>query len=336
MFKNYIKTALRNHIKNKWISLINIFSLAIGIACCILIFIYVAHEFSFDRFHVNLDELHRIYYRVVTSENEVLYSSLNPHELVAELQQHYPAIKKATAFQRSRTLIEYNQQRFQEQFALVDSTFLTMFSFPFIAGDPQQALRSHDHVVITKEIADKFFGEVNHDYSQVIGKVISFYRGSDRKKDHIITGILKPLPKTSSLQFDLLILKQENSFYSRSNNAFGELSVYLQLNPGQDPNVVEASLHPLIEKFYGKTIHDLREKGVLQDADDCFQLKMQPLGDIYFNQNVLSKYEAQSNKIYSYILIGIGLLILTLACINFITLSIGQSLNRTTEIGIRK
>jgi len=152
----------------------------------------------------------------------------------------------------------------------------------------------------------------------------------------MVTGILKPLPKTSSLQFDLLMLKEGNDFYSRSNNAFGELSVYVQLNEGYNRKDVESSLHPLVEKIYGKPINELRQKNVLKDSDDCFILKMQSLKDVYFNFEVDTKYATQSNKMYSYILIGIGLLILVLACINFINLSIGQSLNRTIEIGIRK
>ena len=335
MFKNYIKSAFRNHMKNKWYALINIFSLAIGIACCILIFVYVSHEFSFDRFHENVNDIYRIYYRVITGENEIHNLPLHPHSLVAELQNNYPMVKKATVYQRTRALIEHNDKRFIEQFAKVDSAFLTMFSFPLIAGNYENALSSHDKVVITEKIANKLFGDLNTDYSQVIGKVISIY-GDQNKKDYMVSGILKPLPKTSSLQFDLLMLTEGNDFYSRSSNPFGDLSVYIQLNEGYNRQDVEKSLHPLVEKIYGKPLKELRQKGVLKDTDDCFILKMQPLTDVYFNREVITKYAAQSNIMYSYILIGIGLLILTLACINFINLSIGQALNRTKEIGIRK
>jgi ABC-type antimicrobial peptide transport system permease subunit len=335
MFKNYMKSAFRNHVKNKWNSLINIFSLAIGIACCILIFVYVSHEFSFDQFHKNVNDIYHIYYRITTAENEIHSLSLHPHSLVTELQNNYPAIKNATAYQRTRALTEYNHKRFIEQFAKVDSAFLTMFSFPLLAGDPNKALLSHDKVVISEKMANKFFGELNNNYSQVLGKVITIH-GWRNGKDYIISGILKTVPKTSSLQFDLLMLKEGNDFYPRSDNAFGELSVYIQLNKGYNPEDVENSLHPLVETIYGKLIKELREKGVLKDNDDCFILKMQSLKEVYFNTEIGTRYEDQSNKTYSYILIGIGLLILTLACINFINLSIGQSLTRTLEIGIRK
>ncbi|MFC2088082.1 ABC transporter permease [Calditrichota bacterium] len=335
MFKNYIKAAFRNHIKNKWNSLINIFSLAIGIACCILIFVFVSHEFSFDRFHDNVNDIYRIYYRVITSEDDIYNITLNPHSLISEIHDNYPSIKRATAFHRSETLIEYDNQKFSEKFALVDSTFLTMFSFPLSVGDPQKALLSHDKVVITEETADKYFGNLNNDYSQVIGKVLSFYRGSS-KEDYMISAVLKPIPKTTSLQFDLLILKEGNDYYFRSSNPFGDASVYVQLNQGQNPKEIEASLQSLVEKIYGIPLAELKQKGVFKDVDECFTLKIQPLTDMYFNTEVMSMYEAQSSKTYSYILIGIGLLILTLACINFINLSIGQSLHRTLETGIRK
>ena len=128
MFKNYIKSAFRNHVKNKRNALINIFSLAIGIASCLLIFAYVSHEFSFDRFHENVNDIHRVYYRVVTGENEIYNLPLHPHSLVTELQNNYPAVKKATAYQQTRALIEHNDKRFMEQFAKVDATFLTIFS----------------------------------------------------------------------------------------------------------------------------------------------------------------------------------------------------------------
>lgn len=335
MLKNYLKTAFRNHIKNKWNSLINVFSLAIGVACCILIFVFVYHELSFDRFHENAEDIYRIYYRAETNENETLYSPLNPHSMVAEFNSNYPGVKKATSFQRSGTLIQYEDKKFDENFALVDSTFLTMFSFPLTVGNPEKALVTTDQVVITEEIADKFFGDLNNDYSQVIGKVLSFYHGT-KTKEHIITGVLKPLPKSSSLQFGLAILKEGNNFYYRSDDATGELSLYLQLEKGADAKAVEASLAPLIPKYHGEVIQYLRENGILKDTDDCVVAKLQPLLDIYFNQNIESSYEAKSNKMYSYILGGIGLLILTLACINFITLSLGHALTRTNEIGIRK
>jgi putative ABC transport system permease protein len=336
MFKNYLKSAFRNHVKSKWNSLINIFSLAIGIACCILIYVFVSHEFSFDRFHENAENIHQIYYEIITGKNEVHTSALQPHSLVHELHQNYESVIKASSFQRTNALVEFENKKFNEDFAKVDSTFLSIFSFPLIAGNEEKALLSDDQVVITKNIVDKYFENLNDDYSQVIGKTIGIYNWNDTRKDYIVTGVLKPVPKNSSLEFDLLMLKKGNDFYSRSNNIFGELSVFALLNDNYQPVDVKNSLVPLVDKLFGKTLKELRQKGVLKDSDDCFKFKMQPLADVYFNTEIQSRYEKQSNNSYSYILIGIGLLIITLACINFINLSIGQSLHKTLEIGIRK
>lgn len=335
MLKNYLKSALRNHLKNKWNSLINIFSLAIGIACSILIFVYITHEFSFDRFHENAENIYRIYYRAVLGDDEVVNLTLHPHSLVEEFQNNYPVVKRATAYQSTSALIEYNNKRFIENFAKVDSTFLSMFSFPLTAGDPETALLAHDKIVITEKIADKFFGDLNNDYSQVIGEVLTIH-GWNNDKDYIITGVLKPVPKNSSLQFDLVMLKEGNDYYSRSNNPFGELNVYVELNDGFNRKDFESSLHPLVEKIYGETLSEFRSKNIIKDTDDSFTLKVQPLADVYMNTDLMPQYVSQSSKMYSYVLGAIGLLILILACINFINLSIGQSLNRTTEIGIRK
>ena len=336
MFKNYLKSAFRNHIKSKWNSLINIFSLAIGIACCILIYVFVSHEFSFDQFHENGENIHQIYYEVITGENDIHTSGLQPHSLINELHQNFDAVIKATSFQRTSALVEFEEKQFNEDFAKVDSTFLSIFSFPLIVGNKEKALLSHDQIVITKRTAEKYFNDLNGDYSQVVGKTISIYNWSNKKKDYIITGILESLPKNSSLQFDMLMLKEGNDFYSRSNNIFGELSVFALLNNKHKPEDVRNSLAPLVDKLFGKTLKELRQKGVIKDSDDCFVFKIQPLADVYFNTEIQSRYEDQSKKTYSYILIGIGLLIITLACINFINLSIGQSLHKTLEIGIRK
>ncbi len=337
MLKNYIKTAFRNHLKNKWNSLINMFSLSIGITCSILIFVYVSNELSYDRFHENADNIYRITYRMIMGDDEVINYTLSPHELVAEFQENYPGVKSATAYQSTKALIERNNTRFNERFARVDTTFLSMFTFNLVIGNPETALSSHDKIIISEKLAHKFFGDLTGDYSEIIGEILSIYGYNDRqKKDYIITGVFEDVPKTSSFQFELLMLKENNNYYGRSNVAFGELPVYIQLEEGADPETVEQSLKPLVRKIYGKPLDELRSSGVLKDSDDSFVLSMQPLKDVYLNSEIISSYESQSDIMYSYVLAGIGLLILTLACINFINLSIGQSLNRTREIGIRK
>jgi len=335
MFWNYLKIAFRNHMKRKWNSLINVFGLAMATACCLLIFAYVSDELSYDGFHRNADNIYRIFYQGVTGEGEVRMSALLPHEMVKGLEDDYPAVKEASSFKTSRALFEHGDRRFFERLAMVDPSFLSMFSFPLLVGDPERALRNNNHILVTPKVAEKFFGDVKSDCSRAIGRHISGY-GWRGRKEYLVVGILKPVPKTSSLQFDVLMLYEDNDVYGGSNNPFGKLSVYVQLNDGQRRRGFETSLSPLVGGQFGKTIDGLRKRGDLKDSDDCFQLKVQPLSAVYFDRDVRNAYESRSSIVHSYVLIGIGLLVLAIACINLITSSIGHSLSRATEIGIRK
>jgi putative ABC transport system permease protein len=334
MFKNYLKIALRNHVKNKWNSTINVFSLAIGIACCILIFVYVANELNHDRFHVNGDHIYRVLNKLITGEGEIINNPLLPQELITELEHNFPAVKQASAYLLSEVQINIDERRFIEPFALVDSTFLSMFSFPLLAGNAITALNDINNIVVTRELADKIFPEAKGDYSRIIGKQVTIERNG--QEDFFISGVLESLPVTSSFQFNFLMPILEDVYYSQSNNGFGNRSVYVLLHSQYHTADFEKAMQPLVAKLFGEGIKQARRRGDLRDTDDCVEFMIQPLSDVYLNDDVYNRYEKTSNIAYSYILIGIGLLILCLACINFITLSIGQSLSRTTEIGIRK
>ena len=337
MVNNYLKSAFRHIFKNKWNSIINAFSLAIGVACAILIFVFVKHEFSYDRFHKNAENIYFVYNKVVTKdqEHEVYNLTLQPYELVEEIQRGFPGIKCATTFQSTRALMQSGDKRFIENFAKVDSTFLSMFSFPLTAGSKKTVLLESNTIVVSEALADKFFDDLNGDYSKAVGKVLTIANWSE-KTDYVITGVLKPLPDNSTMQFEALMLSKGNNKFSRSDNAFGEFNVYLQLNEGMKANDVEKSMASLISGLYGEAITMLKERNILIDTDEAFALKIIPLKEVYFRTDLSTRYVAASSILYSYVLIGIGFLIIALACINFINLSIGRSLNRTTEIGIRK
>ena len=334
MFKNYLKIALRNHMKNRWNSLINVFSLAIGIACCILIFVYVANELNHDRFHANESKIYRVVNKMITGDGDIVKNTLQPPDLVKELESNFPAVDHVSAFLRSNTQIDLGQKRFVEDFALVDSSFLTIFSFPLIAGNPRTALQGINNIVITRELAEKLFPETKGDYSQVLGKTVSIARNGS--EDFSISGVLETLPRTTCFEFNFLMPIQDNVPFVQSNNPFGNRSVYVMLNPKSNPEDFKTALQPLINKLFGNTLKQARIGRFLKDSNDCFEFILQPLREVYLNDEISNSYEKSSKAAYSYILIGIGLLILILACINFITLSIGQSLSRTTEIGIRK
>ncbi|MBU0712025.1 ABC transporter permease [bacterium] len=332
MFKNYLKIAFRNLIRHKTYSFINIAGLAIGIACCILIFLYVQHEWQHDRFHENADNIFRLMIQETAPDGEITFTTLLPISLSKVLEEEFPMINRATGFIRTGTRITYENQSFYEQFALVDAAFLEMFTFPFIVGDPATALSQPNSVVISESVVHKYFGETEGEFADVLGKVLIF----QSEEKFIVTGVMQSVPKTSSLEFDVLIPIKPDIPYFVARNWAGAATVYVQLTDGQDTKVLETALPSFMEKHLASTIKDHRTDIFGCDIKELFQLRLQPLTDIYLNSNIESHYTARGNIFYSYIHSGIAFLVLLTACINFMTLSIGRSASRSMEVGMRK
>jgi putative ABC transport system permease protein len=201
MFKSYFKIALRNLWKYKSITFINIFGLATGIACCILIFLFVQHEFKHDAFHEKANRLYRVDIEAKAG-NEVFYSALQPYEVAAAFKDNFPSVIRSTGYKNALSWIRYQDKYFEEKFAFVDASFLNMFTFPLLAGDPNTALESPNSVVITQGIADKIFGASVENYSNLIGKVLRLPKNN---KDFVVSGILSPIPAASSISFSILV-----------------------------------------------------------------------------------------------------------------------------------
>jgi len=332
MFKNYIKIAFRNLWKNKSISSINILGLALGIMCCIIIFLYVQHEFEHDTFHKKANRLYRVVIKS-TADNDVSYSPLQPYEVAAAFKENFPSVIRSTGFKTALSWVHYQDHYFEEKFAFVDSTFLSMFTFPLLAGDPTTALNTPNSIVITKEIADKIFGGSFEKYSGLLGKQLHLPKNN---ADFIITGILASLPTTSSITFSLLVPFVNHLPYSENNDTFGNTSVYLELNSKQPPKIIEQAASPLFERIFAEKITIWRTRGFLRNQKDIPCFLLQPLTDIYLDNRMENSYESQSSAAFSYILSIIAAIILVIACINFITLSIGNAVKREKEISMRK
>ena len=170
MFRNYMIVALRNVLRQKLYAFINVFGLAVGLACCILIFLYVRHEWQYDAFHENADRIFRVIVRETRPDGSVGFSTLHPASLAASLKEELPGFVRASGFIRSHTQVSYQEISFQESFGLVDADFLKMFSFPLLAGDLAAALRRPDGVVVGETVARKLFGNPGDDYAAALGK----------------------------------------------------------------------------------------------------------------------------------------------------------------------
>ena len=330
MFKNYLIVTLRHLRRKKLSTFINVFGLSLGLACCILMAVFAEYEWAFDGFHKNKDNLFRVVTQRFLPNGEAdefnRFDTLHPLWFVEALKNELPGVVHVSAFSLdSKVQISQGDKIFQQVVGLVSNDFLTMFTFPLLTGDPTTALARPDGVVITESIAHKFWGTKKNDYVSLLGQLMTI-----KKRNFVITGVMADVPKTSSLQFDVLISNENRGFRGSriSNQIFA--SVYVQTVEKYSKHLIEA-----LNRWDGKDkFGDLIAFNLI--AKDAFQLILQPLTDVYGNTDIPNIYGLQSDLTIVYILWGFAGVVLIIACINFTNLSIAESSGRVTEVGLRK
>ena len=337
MLKNYLKIALRNLRKHKGYTFINVSGLAVGMACCLLIFMLIRHEWSYDAFHANADAIYKVVIQETRPDGSLDYRLLMPPAMHESIAEAFPAIERHTRVVAGNTDLEKGNELFRQRLMEADSTFFELFTFPFLAGDPGTALDDPGSMVITEEVALKLFGEGEPGYRHTLGEVLSITR-RDVRYDFTVSGVVKALPSNSSLQFDAMIsFENYGTIQLGGNDWGGRTSTFIQLAEGQTEEAFEAALPPFTAIEFADRIEGRRNAGFLSDADDAFKLLLQPLRNVHLNPEIGTAYEVgPHNPRYSYILAGIALMVLLIACINFMTLSIGRSTGRAREVGMRK
>jgi len=335
MFSHYLKLSVRNLTKRWFHSLINILGLGFGIACFILIFIYVKHERSHDTFFQDANLVYRVVSRHVWANGERGISTLQPHEIVKGFKDDIPGVEYAIAFRKTPVWIGYGEKKLREMVGFAELDFFDIFSHTFVAGNKETALKNLYGVVLTKTVADKFFGDSISEYSEMIGEILEFPQRMPNL--YKVTAIIEDVPENASLQFDVLLPWLNCRLYPRSNNAFGDNSVYVKLKEESDPEKSLETANTLIDKYRGQLIQDLIHFGSLMDSEDNFSFIFQPLKKVYLHSTDMSwGYEKKGSAQNTYILSVIALIILAVACINYVMLSIGQSMDRAREMGIKK
>jgi len=304
MFKNYFKIAIRNIRKHKGYSLINIVGLAVGMACCILILLWVFDELGYDKFHENLDRLHRI---VVSSERGSFESS--PWALVPALKRDYPEIVMGSWYSPRTILMKVEDRLYNETCALVDPEFLEMFTFPFSQGDPQTAFANLHSIVLTEKTAQKYFGS-----EDPIGKTVQF-NGSI---DLTVTGVMKNVPANSHMQFDCLTHPSFLYGEDRLKTWSRDCPSYVMLSSGADPEFVSEKIEGALIRYYTQTNTEYR-------------IGLQPVRKIH-----LSALRGTDPVVYVYLFSIIAIIVLLIACINFTNLAMARSFKRSKEVGMRK
>lgn len=331
MLKTYIKIAWRNLTKNPSFSFINITGLAIGLATCLLICLYVFDELSFDRFHTNANRIVRVVFQGTVPGGKINEANVMPP--VAEtLKQENPEVEMATRLMvAGAPVFEVNGKLFsQEQMAFVDSTFFQLFSFPLTQGDASNVLKQPNTVVITERLAKKFFGT-----TAVMGKEI---QTSDKKGRLKITGVLADVPKNSHIQFDLFASMSNQPDANSTSWMTSGYYTYLLLKPDFDYRILAKRLPDLFEKHAGPQFPaafgmDYRS---FRNSGNHIGLALQPLKDIHLHSNFVSDLSPAGNSQYIYIFICIAIFILCIATINFINLSTASASKRAKEVAVRK
>lgn len=333
MLKNYFKIAFRSLAKNKIFTIINIVGLAIGIATCLIITLFVQDELSYDRFNEKADRIVRIVFRANINGGKINESFVMPPTAQA-LRNDYPEVEKATRlrnFGKPRFFVDgkfFNDA----SLAFVDSNFFEVFTIPLLKGNPKTALTQPNCVVISKTLAQKCFGTENP-----IGKLLYTKKGSDAPP-FVVTGLFDKIPSNSHFHFDMLGSMVSDTEAKSSSWMTSNYFTYLLLAEGVDYKKLEAKLPGMVEKHMGPeilqamglTLAQFRTKG----NELGFQL--QRLTDIHFDSDGTNEMEAGGDIKYVYIFGVIAFFMLLIACINFMNLSTSGASKRAREVGVRK
>lgn len=329
MFRNYIKTTFRTFSRNKLNTIINIIGLTVSIACCIVVYVFIKHEQTFDAFHAKANRTYRIVFDDKTNQN-VEYGGYANFAIAGALRSNFSQLENVTQlYTGNYGLIKISDGKtnkiFEEQeMTYADEGFFKMFDFSFIAGNKNAVLHTPDEVLLTKKLADKYFGsQYKNNYNNLIGKTIII-----NKKNYRITGILKDMPRNSNVACNIILPFKD---FERNNPAL--MHNWIDTYSSQYVFVTLASNYSAAE--FDKALVDFKNKNL--DAEHAKRITYHPqlLTKVHTDEKYGGTlYATPSVLITAFILMGV--IVLITACINFINLATVQSLKRSKEVGIRK
>ncbi len=336
MLKNYLKVAFRSLVKQRIYSIINVAGLAVGIASALLITLYVQYEFSYDKFIQNSENIYKVSLERKYPNHATLYATI-PHSYSEAMGRDIPEVKQVTRISalNNNVVITYKDGRgeqkvFEEDFVVTaDSNFFTFFHLPFVKGDPSNVLHNANDIVITETTSKKYFGD-----EEAIGKTLDFFGLSFK-----VSGVCQDMPANSHMRFNVIGNMTAIPFFKQPNYIGFSAYVYVELNPGADFKVVESKMPKLvdtyasaqIERNLGKSWEDYKKEG------NGYRYFLQPLTTIHLDPtNLEGKMEPGGNISFIYFLISVAVLLVVIACINFMNLATARSAERAREVGVRK
>lgn len=336
MLKNNLKLAIRALLRQKGYAFINIAGLAVGIASCLLIAMFVQNEFSYDTFFKDTDRIYKMALERKYPDHSTYYATI-PHSFASVAVKDYPEIESATLMVGpfGNTVVSYKdgkdeKKEFEENFIYAsDSNFFSTFSFKIIKGDPSSLLRNANEMVMTESTAKKYFGE-----EDPVGKIVTTPFG-----DYTISGVCEDVPSNSHIKFDILASIQTFPFFKIENYTGFSAHCYFKLTPNADAKALEAKFPKMVDNYaaaqierdLGKSWEDYKKEG------NGYRYFLQPLTSIHLDPtNLEGKMQPGGNITSVYIMITVAILILFIACINFMNLATARSSERAKEVGVRK
>jgi putative ABC transport system permease protein len=333
MLQNYVKIAIRTLLKNKTFAIINALGLAIGMACCFLILLFLQHEFSYDQFHEKADNIYRINYGADFAGDGLVIAACPP-PIAPLMHDNFPGIDQVARMYGRQVSVStkdpngnaLNKYEIQNQF-FADSTILNIFTFDFLQGNPTSALDAPSSIILTDEMAIQFFGTPD-----ALGKVIYL----EDTYPFTVTGVVRKFPENSHIQFnmiapypDMFNTAPEQSRTAMRNNlnsnwVISHSYTYVLLNEGGNPEEVDKAFPTLLEKFGNPQVREGQN------------FTLVPLKDIHLHSTAGSEPTPPANLSFLYIFLAIGFVTLLIAAINFVNFSTAGSLGRAKEVGVRK
>jgi putative ABC transport system permease protein len=314
MFKNYLKTTFRNLLKNKGYTFLNIFGLAIGIACAALIFLWVEDEVSFNDYFSNRDNLYKVKDHQTYDGNTFTFDA-TPGPMAQGIKSEIPGIKNsARASWTSQSMFSLDDKNINEMGFYVDSSFLSMFQLTFIKGNPSSAFSQLYSIVITEKMANKFFNSTD-----VLGKTLKV----DNKQDYVISGVIEDLPENVSLKFDWLapfkLYEEQNQWLKQWGN--NGVITYVETDPNANINSINKKLYNYLDS---------------KQKDLVAKFSIYPMSRWRLYDSFENGKEIPGRIKYVNLFSLIAWIILIIACINFMNLSTARSEQRAREVGVRK
>jgi len=330
MFKNHLKIAVRQMLSHKGYTAINALGLSVGFACCLIIFLFVRDEYTFDSFHENADRLFRLVKMEHRPDGVRIHDGMSM-PVAPAIEADVPMVRHATRVLNGGATAIVDDRRFSEDVLFTDAGFFDMFTFPLLSGDPKTALAEPGNVVVTTRTAKRLFGRTD-----VVGESLLLQIGTE-PAEFQITGVAEETPANSSIRFAIVTRFENHPFYADDHDNPGSFNHTVYIELAEQANVTDAAT--LVQSSVRRTL-----AGLVSHLEDltggnpveggALQTELQPVRDVHLDTRISTG--RASNPLISWILGVVALIVLASAVINFVNLSIGRAADRTREIGIRK